>query len=256
MAAALDGGTFKRAGEQRLLALAVFASLALHAVLLFTNFFQRESARTLDAVPVPIVARLIAPRPAPAPPVKPRAIEPPPAVKQPPVAAPAARVAPAELLVQSKPESALPVREAARPEAEPNPSAPPGTPAPPLSAPGPVAGISALPSPPSPAAPDEAGTIDQYRLAIYSAARRYKKYPRVALDNNWEGKAVVRLVIGANGSIAHISIKTSTGHEVLDQAALETLTRAKPLVPIPAALRGTEFGIDVNFIYSLKDERA
>ena len=92
--------------------------------------------------------------------------------------------------------------------------------------------------------------------AIYAAAKRYKKYPRVALDNSWEGKAIIHLVIGANGMISSISIKTSSGHEVLDEVALETLKKAKPLVPIPAALRGREFGIDVNFIYSLKDENA
>ena len=56
--------------------------------------------------------------------------------------------------------------------------------------------------------------------------------------------------------ISGISIKTSTGHEILDQSALDTLRKAKPLVPIPAALRGREFGLDVNFIFNLKDENA
>ena len=129
-------------------------------------------------------------------------------------------------------------------------------PSPAPATPGSVARADSQPAPPSAAKADEAGTLDQYRLAIYSAARRYKKYPRVALDNNWEGKAVIRLVVGANGLISSISVKSSTGHEILDQAALDTLTKAKPLVPIPAALRGKEFGIDINFIYSLKDESA
>ncbi|MBI3374004.1 MAG: energy transducer TonB [Betaproteobacteria bacterium] len=256
MAAVLGGGTFAREGERRVLALAVFASLALHAVLLFANFLQLDAARNPYAVPVPIVARLIAAPPPPATPSKPRAVEPPPPVKRQPVAPPVERLAPAGLAVQSKPESALPPREAAKREPEITLPAPPAAPASAPSAPGPIARIDTRPSPPSPAASDDAGTLDQYRLAIYSAARRYKKYPRVALDNNWEGKAVIRLVIGANGLIANISIKTSTGHDVLDQAALETLTRAKPLVPIPAALRGKEFGMDINFIFSLNDERA
>lgn len=255
--AVLGGGTIAREGEQRVLALAVVASLALHAVLLFTNFLQRDAVRRPDAAPVPIVARLVVPRPAPPPPatpVRPPPVEPRPVARQQPVPAPVARVAPVELAVQPKPETAALPSETAKPVPELTPPAPPSVQSP--TAPGPVARIDKLPAPPlSPAASDDAGTLDQYRLAIYSAARRYKKYPRVALDNNWEGKAVIRLVIGANGLIANISIKTSTGHEVLDQAALETLTRAKPQVPIPAALRGKEFGMDINFIYSLKDER-
>ena len=53
-----------------------------------------------------------------------------------------------------------------------------------------------------------------------------------------------------------MSIKTSSGHEILDQAALDTIRKAKPLVPIPAALRGREFSLDINFIFNLKDENA
>ena len=93
-------------------------------------------------------------------------------------------------------------------------------------------------------------------MAIYLAAKKYKRYPRVAMDNNWEGKVVIRMVIGANTMISSMSIKTSSGHDVLDQAAMETLRKAKPLVQIPAGLRGKEFPIDINFIFNLKDENA
>ena len=86
------------------------------------------------------------------------------------------------------------------------------------------------------------------------AARRYKKYPRVAMDNNWEGKVEVRMVIGANGMIASISVRSGTGHEILDQQALDMTRKAKPLAPIPAALRGKEFTVDLPVIFSLKDE--
>ena len=74
------------------------------------------------------------------------------------------------------------------------------------------------------------------------------------MDNNWEGKAEVRLVIGADGNIASISIKTPSGFEVLDQQALDMIRRAKPQAPIPAALRGKGFTIDVPVVFSLKEE--
>jgi protein TonB len=100
----------------------------------------------------------------------------------------------------------------------------------------------------------DAGTLRAYRLAIITNARKYKRYPRVAMDNNWEGKVEVRMVIGANGMIASMSVKTSTGHEPLDQTAITMITRAKPLTPIPAALRGREFTVDVPVIFSLKED--
>jgi protein TonB len=121
-------------------------------------------------------------------------------------------------------------------------------------APAPIAKAEPQPGPPAPsAAQDDAGSVDQYRLQLISVAKRYKRYPRVAMDNNWEGDVVVRMVIDANGMIAAVSVKTGSGHEVLDSQALEMFKRAKPLVPIPSALRGREFIIELRAIYNLRD---
>ena len=111
---------------------------------------------------------------------------------------------------------------------------------------------------PAPASPSleavDAGSLAQYRLQLISVARKYKRYPRIAMDNNWEGGVVVRMVIGAGGMISALSIKTSSGHEVLDQQAIEMFKKATPQVQIPPALRGKEFAIEVRAIYSLKDQ--
>jgi protein TonB len=266
MASVLGGGTFTREGEQRVFAYAMLASIVLHAVLLFAGILHRDPNRRPNPAPGPIVARLVAPRPvaAPAPaaePPKPHVEELPQPARKPRFApAPVAKAAPKAPVVPATPAPTAPASEAPKPVSE---SAPPAAPSAPASvpssappSPGQVAKVDPQPAPTAPAEIADKGNLDQYRLAIYDAARKYKKYPRVALDNNWEGKAVIRLVIGANGMISSISIKTGTGHEVLDQAALDTLRKAKPLVPIPAGLRGREFGIDINFIYSLKDESA
>jgi protein TonB len=100
----------------------------------------------------------------------------------------------------------------------------------------------------------DAATVGQYRIAVIAAARRFKRYPRIAMDNNWEGKAEVRLVVGPDGGIASVSIKTPSGFEVLDQQALDMIRRAKPQAPIPAALRGKGFTIDGPVVFSLREE--
>ena len=87
-------------------------------------------------------------------------------------------------------------------------------------------------------------------------ARRYKRYPRVALDNNWEGRVVVHMVVGANGMIASLRVTTSSGHDVLDRQALDMIRKAKPLVPIPPAMRGREFSVEIPVIYNLKDQES
>ena len=91
----------------------------------------------------------------------------------------------------------------------------------------------------------------QYRLALIVATRRYKRYPAIALEKGWQGKVDVHLVIGANGMVASASIKASSGHEILDNQALDMLNKGRTTVPVPAGLRGREFDIEVPVIFSL-----
>jgi len=51
--------------------------------------------------------------------------------------------------------------------------------------------------------------------------------------------------------VANASIKSGSGHEILDSQALDMLRKGKTTVPIPAGLRGREFSVDVPVIFSL-----
>jgi protein TonB len=217
--------------ESRAFNYALAFSLLLHALLLFGLPGFADSKRS-SLAPGLITARLVLPQALPAAPdVAPPAPIAKPALKPAPRLDPAAPVAPS--LPASPAASAESTSEAPAPTAEAEPQA------------GPIA--------PS-AEQAEAGSVDQYRLQLISAAKRYKRYPRVAMDNNWEGDVVVRMVIDANGLLAAVSVKTGSGHEVLDSQALEMFKRAKPLVPIPSALRGKEVSLDLRAIYNLMDQ--
>ena len=104
------------------------------------------------------------------------------------------------------------------------------------------------------AQPPEADSLAQYRMEIIELARRYKRYPRIAQDNNWTGTSSVRLVIGADGGIETLAVRTSSGYAVLDQEALAMLRTAKSRSTIPSALRGKTITLDVPVIFSLKEE--
>ena len=98
----------------------------------------------------------------------------------------------------------------------------------------------------------DAGTLDQYRLALIVAAKRYKRYPAQAMDKGWQGRVEVRLVIGASGAIQAGIVRTSSGYEILDSQALDMVKNAKPLAPIPSMLRGREFTVDIPVIFDLQ----
>jgi periplasmic protein TonB len=224
---------------------AVAASILLHALLLAALPNLRELAD--QPPPLTLVARLVEAVPKPAPPAPVEEAKPPPVQPRPVTPRPVARPEPVRQDPVPTPVPANPVVS----EPAPPPPAAPITPA----APGPVARIEARPPAVVPAGPDP-GVMDRYRLQLLTAAARFKRYPRSAIDNNWEGEVVVRMTIGADGRIAALGIKTSSGHEMLDRQALEMFRIAKPFVLLPPELAGKEFELELRAIYSLKDQRS
>lgn len=65
------------------------------------------------------------------------------------------------------------------------------------------------------------------------------RYPRWALAQGWEGELVVAIEIRADGTVGRWKIMRSTGHELLDQATVQSIRqwlfrpgelRGKPMV--------------------------
>ncbi len=229
--------------------LAVAASLALHLALLFLLPVLQEAQRARPALPS-LNARLakpVPPEPAPPsvqPPVQP-AIRPRPA----PAAKPAPQASPAPL------PRILSV-EPAKPAAEPAIVVPAGPAAPAPVAPAATAAAASAPAaqPAAAANGPDPGTVARYRLELMDLARRYKKYPRVAQDNNWQGRVELRIEIGADGAISSLSVKKGTGRAVLDDEAQAMIRAANSKATLPPGLRGMAFTLEIPVDFFLKDE--
>lgn len=50
-------------------------------------------------------------------------------------------------------------------------------------------------------------------------------YPSVAIQNRWEGTTLLRVVIDATGAVTKVEVKRSSGHPVLDGAAINAVQR-------------------------------
>jgi len=70
------------------------------------------------------------------------------------------------------------------------------------------------------------------------------------MDNNWEGDVVVRMVIGADGLLASVKRKDRLRTRGARLAGARMFKRAKLQVPIPSALLGKEFILELRAIYS------
>ncbi len=254
-------------GARRTLDAAFAASLVLHAGLLFALADTHPIPRLTFEIP-PIVARLAIVSPEqpvevkqPAEAQKPKKVERPPepvalaprpAVKKPtPAPQPVVEKAPEPAPQPTEPVAIAPV---APPVPAPVREAPAEPVVPALQSPQPLA--AARPSPPPDPNRLDPETLAQYRFAIIAAAGRHKLYPRAALDNNWEGRVEVRMVVGKDGAIASLDVKSSAGYEILDAQAVDMIRRAWPDTPLPSGLRGREFSVDVPVVFELRDPRA
>lgn len=109
----------------------------------------------------------------------------------------------------------------------------------------------------SPAVPrpgPDADGLRQYRLALGVQAGRFKRYPASARAAGWEGRVVLHVVVAAAGAPVSLSLARSSGHDLLDEAALEMMRLAAARTPLPESLRGQALAFDLPVDYSLRDE--
>ena len=158
-------------------------------------------------------------------------------------------------VMETRPEpvvtASAPVVHAA-PAAEPAPASP----APAVEAvasvsepvPAPQAPVAAVPAPVAAAQPDPA-TLQEHQVVARVATPRpatkadygwlaeslhrriieLRHYPSTARLNGWEGKVVLKVSIRQDGQLKDVEVVKSSGHESLDQAAMEAVRRACPL---------------------------
>ena len=222
---------------------ALALSIAVHALLLFGTWPALRQSLREPATPPPLMTRIVElakpepePEPAPAPVAKPpprfpatKKVEPPRPAPQ-PVPAPSATEAPPVPAPSPAPAPAEPPQVAGAPAASP-----------------PVVSQSE-------ARAAEATTAAQYRLQLIAYAQRNKPpYPRIARENNWTGDVTLEIMLRPDGQ-AELGLRKGSGHEVLDQLALDTYQQALRAVPVPPTLRGRQVRLDpLRLIYNLTE---
>jgi len=247
--AGLAGASIGRIGDRqlRLLALAVLASLALHLLVFYVLPILEDA---IKAPAWPLTARLAKPPPPESP--KPETLAPRLAAPHP---VPSAKAAPRRSAPAPVPAAPVLSVESPQRSAEPEFTVPAVPPAPVAATPGPQASAaSASPAPASAAGGPDPGSVARYRLALMETARRYKRYPRIAQDNNWEGRVELRIAFAGSGAISSMTVKKGAGHVVLDEEAQSLLRKAQAEVAIPPALRGKAFALEIAVDFFLKDD--
>lgn len=95
------------------------------------------------------------------------------------------------------------------------------------------------------------GDVQGYFSQISAWIDANKDYPGEVKKRKQQGTVTVRFSINRDGELLNASIRKSSGHALLDQAALATLSRANPFPPIPAFMNRQTLSIVVPIDYSL-----
>lgn len=102
----------------------------------------------------------------------------------------------------------------------------------------------------------DANGLRQYRLSLAVASRRFKRYPRQALEQGWSGTAEVRVAVAATGVPQFAELLSSSGHAALDAAALDMINHAALHTVVPSSLRGRTFSVPLPVVFNIDSERS
>jgi len=89
-----------------------------------------------------------------------------------------------------------------------------------------------------------------YNGKVLAKLRRAKRYPSQARRASLQGTVTIRFTVTRNGSVSGIRLARSSGHQVLDQAALEMAQRAAPMPKFPADIRDSRLSFTVPVRFS------
>lgn len=91
-----------------------------------------------------------------------------------------------------------------------------------------------------------------YFALVSAHLNRRKTYPTEARQARQQGVVTVRFTVDRSGGVSAVSIKRSSGHELLDRATLDLLQRVAPLPRMPASMQRDSVTLSLPIDYSLK----
>jgi protein TonB len=86
--------------------------------------------------------------------------------------------------------------------------------------------------------------------SLWRRVAELKRYPSSARLNGQEGKVVLKAVIRSDGHLIEVTVQKSSGHQILDAAAIEAVKLACPL-HMKHAINKPEIVVSLPIVYSL-----
>ncbi len=91
-----------------------------------------------------------------------------------------------------------------------------------------------------------------YTRQIRHRIAQKKFYPAVARRRGFEGEPVIAFILNKDGSLGHLVLDKTSGHKMLDQAALKTVKKGAPFPEIPEQLNLKIFKFKLPISFALE----
>ena len=108
------------------------------------------------------------------------------------------------------------------------------------------------PKPPEPAPADVDNAKDEYGDLLGRAIAKHKSYPKIAQMRGWQGDVLLDLKLDGSGNVLSAKVRESSGHDALDNQALEMVKKASPFPAPPEVLRSRTFNLSVPVSFKLE----
>ncbi|WP_286829067.1 MULTISPECIES: energy transducer TonB [Kordiimonas] len=92
-----------------------------------------------------------------------------------------------------------------------------------------------------------ADDMKSWKIAVVKSVAKNQRYPRSAIAREIEGKAKVRLVVAADGTITSHEILEETGQSILDSEIPKLVEKMSPLPALPAGQQEMSFVLPLSW---------
>ena len=163
------------------------------------------------------------------------------------ISAPKPQVAPPKPVEPPKKPLPKPITKKAPPIVQKSPDF---APVEPVSAPQPTPPAAASPAPAAPAPAVEHFTEANFKANYLTNPK--PEYPSIAKSRGWTGKVMLRVQVSPEGTANSVEVETSSGHEMLDEAAIDAVKKWK-FIPAKKGETAVASTVIVPIVFSLRD---
>lgn len=100
--------------------------------------------------------------------------------------------------------------------------------------------------------PGSGSALQSYLRLVRQLLEKHKDYPSMARQRHIQGIVMVRFTIQGGGQVGSFQISHSSGQDLLDEAAKNTIRRVGQFPPLPIDLNRQQLTVEVPLAFRLK----